>query len=151
MHPNPTKRGCDWCGGALPKRCRRWCSRACEGEWWHNHVWTYARAEALRRAEVRDGAGGFVGWRCAHCAGVFVTPESRTGHALIVRSGGAVEVNHIVPCKGAHGQAGCHHHLAGLEVLCPPCHRDVTARQRAGGWVEVAPAEPVCAQVALFN
>lgn len=44
-----------------------------------------------------------------------------------------VEVNHIVPCLGKHGVSGCHHHIDGLEALCIPCHREVTAEQRAAG------------------
>lgn len=44
-----------------------------------------------------------------------------------------LEVNHIVPILGRHGQWGCHHHLAGIETLCRPCHVAETARQFAAG------------------
>ena len=46
-----------------------------------------------------------------------------------VRCGGGrpIEVNHIVPCLGAHGTLSCAHHLENLETLCVPCHRVHTA------------------------
>lgn len=44
-----------------------------------------------------------------------------------------LEVNHKTPCLGAHKENSCAHHVAGLEVLCHPCHLRVTARQRAAG------------------
>jgi hypothetical protein len=40
-----------------------------------------------------------------------------------------LEVNHIAPCIGAHGQLSCAHHLANLETLCIACHRATTATQ----------------------
>lgn len=151
MHPNPTRAGCDWCGAPLRGRQRRWHSAECERAWWNNHVWTYARDEALRRAEVRDEAGVFVGFRCVHCDGVFRTPATRRATpGRVALSGGAVEVNHKRPIGGRHGESGCHHHQSGLEVLCPPCHRDVTARQRAVGWREVEAPEATLHQEALF-
>lgn len=44
-----------------------------------------------------------------------------------------LEVNHREPVLGKHAQAGCHHHLDGLETLCHRCHLVVTAEQRAAG------------------
>lgn len=40
-----------------------------------------------------------------------------------------LEVNHLVPILGRHGEFGCHHHLDGLETLCHTCHLQETARQ----------------------
>jgi hypothetical protein len=42
-----------------------------------------------------------------------------------------LEVNHVVPCIGKHGQLSCAHHLDNLETLCLSCHRTVTSAQRA--------------------
>jgi 5-methylcytosine-specific restriction endonuclease McrA len=39
------------------------------------------------------------------------------------------DVDHIEPCIGKHGVWGCHHHQSNLRVLCPPCHKKVTAAQ----------------------
>lgn len=44
-----------------------------------------------------------------------------------------LEVNHVVPIIGRHGETGCHHHQSGLEVLCHACHVEVTSEQRAKG------------------
>lgn len=41
-----------------------------------------------------------------------------------------LEVNHRVPCLGAHGTLSCSHHLANLETLCVPCHKAHTAALR---------------------
>lgn len=40
-----------------------------------------------------------------------------------------LEVNHIEPILGRHGQNGCHHHLEGIETLCHACHVTETNRQ----------------------
>lgn len=40
-----------------------------------------------------------------------------------------LEVNHIIPREGRGYGAGCHHHLANLEVLCHQCHLGVTNLQ----------------------
>lgn len=44
-----------------------------------------------------------------------------------------LEVNHVVPCLGAHRENSCAHHLDGLIVLCHPCHVAETNRQRRAG------------------
>lgn len=99
---------CGWCGKELPRskdgsilHNRRWCLGHGRS-WWVNHGWTWARAEALKRDN----------YRCVRC-------ESK--HAL--------EVNHIVPRRGAGYGNGCHHHLDGLETLCHECHGTETKRQ----------------------
>ncbi len=40
---------------------------------------------------------------------------------------GRLEINHLTPCLGAHGELSCAHHLANLETLCVPCHKAHTA------------------------
>lgn len=44
-----------------------------------------------------------------------------------------LEVNHKVPCLGAHKVNSCAHHLDGLVTLCHPCHLRETNRQRRAG------------------
>lgn len=44
-----------------------------------------------------------------------------------------LEVNHITPILGRHGEFGCLHHRDGLETLCGRCHKDETRQQRARG------------------
>lgn len=101
---------CRWCNGLLPRGKQTWCGPACRHTWEENHVWAEARAACLRRD----------GYRCTAC-GTTDDPQ----------------VNHIVPVLGRHSETGCHHHLAGLHVLCGPagngCHQAETNRQRAAG------------------
>lgn len=99
--------GCDWCGVLLVGRQRRWCSAFCEYRFRANHVWRFARPEAIRRAERR----------CAECG---ATNE--------------LEVNHVVPLAGRSRAESCAHHQDNLEVLCHGCHVEATARQREVGW-----------------
>lgn len=47
-----------------------------------------------------------------------------------LRQACTLEVNHKVPRRGAGYDAGCHHHLSGLETLCHRCHAAVTAEQQ---------------------
>jgi hypothetical protein len=106
-HGDQRDRRCAWCGGELPARHRRWCSDACQDEWWINHVWRHARVAALERA----------GHRCqaATCA------ETED-----------LEVHHRVPVEPRTGYAmGCQHHQENLEVLCPGHHRERHALLRA--------------------
>ena len=63
-------------------------------EWTRNHVWVHARHAALERD----------GYRCARCG----NPDG-------------LHVHHRVPVNGDR-TTGCRHHVAGLEVLCRPCH-----------------------------
>lgn len=100
--------GCHGCGSPLPKGRRKWCSDKCRLDFVKNHRWTSAK-RAMKAAAAR--------YLCARCGKL----ETK------------VEVNHIVPCLGKHDQWGCHHHLSNLEVVCVPCHRKITAEQRAQG------------------
>ncbi len=99
--PNTEDR-CQWCGGDSPRG--EWCSPGCEAAFAEAHVWTRARAAALRRAAHR----------CRWC-------HRRRG----------VEVHHDPPV-GADGYGtGCQHHPEHLVVLCPEHHRDAHANLRA--------------------
>lgn len=96
---------CDWCGQRLPRGHRRWCGPECELAWGTQHIWALARPAAL----ARDG------YACIVC-----------------RSTVALEINHVVPRRGAGYLAGCAHHSANLETLCHDHHVAVTNAQRAG-------------------
>jgi len=43
-----------------------------------------------------------------------------------------LEVNHLDPALGRHGQLSCVHHLDNLETLCLPCHKEHTSALRPG-------------------
>lgn len=108
----PAKRdpnGCKLCNKKLTGRQKTWCSRQCSREYTRNHRWTNAKAHIKK-----EGAW----YQCSHCQEFTKT----------------IEVNHIVPCKGKHGQWGCHHHETNLELVCRPCHKIETNKQRARGW-----------------
>ena len=77
-----------------------WCRDRCATAFWKNHWWSRARRAAKRRDK----------YACVRCGG-----------------GRPLEVNHIAPCLGAHGEISCAHHLVNLETLCAPCHRSHTA------------------------
>lgn len=138
----PDARRCGWCGAELPKRRVRWCSRECVDEWQANHDWSSARAAALERDGHRctvcesDGLAPVEPW------GWFVlalsrskrwAPTYREAHELLIAEHRKhrLEVDHVVPILGRHGQPGCHHHLDGLRTLCHGCHLTVTAEQFA--------------------
>jgi 5-methylcytosine-specific restriction endonuclease McrA len=91
---------CPWCAAPLPKGRRTWCRDRCATAFWKNHWWSRARRAAKRRDK----------YACVRCGG-----------------GRPIEVNHIVPCLGAHGTLSCAHHLKNLETLCVACHRAHTA------------------------
>lgn len=127
---------CAWCGTPLDsKRKKRWCSADHGRAWADNHMWTMARGVALKR----DGS-------CIVCgispyAGRVLTAaverpwlvEPRTTDVRDWRAT-ALEVNHIVPRRGAGYGNGCHHHQDNLETLCHDHHLVVTRAQRQTGW-----------------
>lgn len=51
-----------------------------------------------------------------------------------------LEVDHVQPILGRHGQTGCHHHQDGLQVLCRACHRRKTREDF--GWREQRTGPP---------
>lgn len=106
----PREKGrCELCGEKLSGRQSRWCGKTCSKSVRDNHRWTNAKALIKKESAW---------FKCAHCKEFTQT----------------IEVNHIVPCKGKHGQWGCHHHAENLELLCKPCHLTVTNTQRKNGW-----------------
>lgn len=104
---------CQWCNETItdPRR-RSWCSKRCAAAWDREHVWSYARATAKRKADYR-------------CQRPGCTSPRRD-----------CEVNHIEPRNGGGYLPGCHNHarpdksgLGGLEVLCHAHHVEVTSAQ----------------------
>lgn len=102
---------CRWCNEPLKRnkdgslhKTRRYCKPGCSDAYGRNHFWTTARYYALER----DGG------RCVRC-----------------ESTRSLEVHHKTQVFGRHGEAGCHHHLDGLETLCWDCHRAVEHQRKA--------------------
>ena len=54
-----------------------------------------------------------------------------------------LEVNHIQPALGRHGEISCIHHQDNLIVLCHECHVKVTAEQRAAGLFKRVASQPL--------
>lgn len=129
---------CRWCDATADGS--GWCGHRCQDDYRRNHWWDHARAAAI----VRDGN------RCVRCRR---GPETVTLAKLLLRAlipmgpveaarlwrtpewaqlsqSWALEVNHVVPRRGAGYHAGCHHHLQALETLCHGCHAVVTAEQQ---------------------
>lgn len=118
---------CTWCGKELRGRQKRWCSKACSRANTRNHRWTQAKAAAKQEAAWHQCKNAYsVDDRTVY-DGEEHTWFGPEGCLIFTRK---PEVNHIIPCKGQHGKWGCHHHSDNLEVLCIPCHKAETARQR---------------------
>ena len=123
---------CGWCAKPLPPRRRSWCSDACGDAFWANHWWSVARGTVKRRDK----------YRCRRCGArapkrpVKATFGTHAAYLAAMRAWRAakktarMEVNHIVPCEGQHGQLSCAHHLENLETLCVDCHKTHTASIR---------------------
>jgi len=138
LAPPSADGACAWCATPLPSRRRMWCSDRCNDAFWANHWWSVARRTAKRRDR----------YRCRRCgASAPKRPSatafrSRPRYLAAMRAWRAakktarLEVNHVVPCIGKHGQLSCAHHLDNLETLCPSCHRVATSAQRAAAAAE---------------
>jgi hypothetical protein len=141
LAPPAASGACGWCGTALPPRRRSWCSDRCGDAFWANHWWSVARRTAKRRDR----------YRCARCG---VKPPARpsraksrteTAYRTAMRTWRRerrtlrLEVNHIEPALGRHGQLSCVHHLVNLETLCVNCHRAQTAAQVSARSARTAP------------
>jgi hypothetical protein len=133
LAPPLAEGACAWCATPLPPRRRMWCSDKCGDAFWANHWWSVARRTAKRRDRYRCRACGAAGPK-RPSASAFRT---RARYLAAMRDWRAekkrarLEVNHVVPCIGKHGQLSCAHHLDNLETLCLSCHRTVTSAQRA--------------------
>lgn len=129
LAPPLAEGACAWCAAELPPRRRTWCSDRCGDAFWANHWWSVARSAAKRRDK----------YRCRRCGTRAPKRPTRSGfrtessykaamRAYRVRKRvERLEVNHIVPCVGKHGELSCAHHLENLETLCPGCHKQHTA------------------------
>ena len=111
--PGSDKPGnCDLCGKRLKRnkdgsisKARRWCSKTCSYTVTRNHLWSWARDQAIQRDGrkcVKPGCGQTWG----------------------------LEVNHIKPLVGRGYHAGCVHHLDNLETVCKVHHTEITKMQR---------------------
>ena len=151
---------CNWCGVELTGRQVRWCSPDHRDIFAIHHYWTDARAAALKRdARTCQRCGrseqpeDLWAWRRflesirprPHLRDVpdwrewtTVTADWQAADDILRAEERArsMEVNHKVPILGRHAEAGCHHHLDGLETLCHRCHVEVTATQRAAGLLD---------------
>ena len=120
---------CRWCGDALPKLRRTWCSDRCGTAFWKNHWWTLARSAAKRRDK----------YRCKECGQALPKRPARIAFRTEIAYKAAMrtwrsrrkverlEVNHVIPCLGKHMVLSCLHHLDNLETLCVACHKGHTA------------------------
>lgn len=103
---------CRWCNAELPGRRTRWCSNECSLQYDRNHVWSVA--SHVRKREDHD--------RCVECEG-FTPTEAydaalHRGEMAYARRYRKLEVHHLTPILGRHGEIGCHHHQDGLRTLC---------------------------------
>lgn len=95
---------CFGCGAQLPPLRRKWCSESCEHSWKINHVWSYARAEAIARTQ---------------------------GHCEVCRDPEDAEVHHDPPVGKRGYGVGCQHHQEHLHPLCHGHHLEADRIIRA--------------------
>jgi 5-methylcytosine-specific restriction endonuclease McrA len=114
---------CRWCNAPLEGRRTVWCSDEHATLFWRNHLWGNARVAAARRD----------GFRCVECGRRNGDPTELAALRPRREQRTFLEVHHLEPVKGRHGQVGCHHHLDGLVTLCRDCHVAAHAALRTGG------------------
>jgi hypothetical protein len=119
---------CARCGNGLSGQIR-WCSITCEQQYLRNHNWNMARQAALERDDHCCVKCGWMPEACGYLDNGQFVLWSRSNLTLEPEANW-LEVNHIIPRRGAGYDFGCHHHLATLETLCHQCHVKVTRRQR---------------------
>jgi hypothetical protein len=134
LAPPPRPGACAWCDAALPPRRRTWCSDKCNDAFWANHWWSVARTTAKRRDRYRCRRCGVRGpKRPTHAAHRTLAAYRKAMRAYREQKKVArLEVNHVDPALGRHGQLSCVHHLENLETLCLTCHKEHTAALRPG-------------------
>jgi 5-methylcytosine-specific restriction protein A len=133
LAPPPRSGACAWCDADLPPRRRTWCSDRCNDAFWANHWWSVARTTAKRRDR----------YRCRRCGArgpkrpTLAAHRTRAAYLKAMRAYreqkkvARLEVNHLDPALGRHGELSCVHHLANLETLCLSCHKEHSAASRA--------------------
>lgn len=104
---------CRWCFRPLEGRRTVYCSKECDVAFARQHFWPNASRHARQRAKGL----------CERCH----QPGEMFDNGRVIRSG--LEVNHIEPVRGGKRFATCLNHADNLEVLCRPCHLEVTEEQ----------------------
>ena len=122
---------CRWCDKPVPKGRRTWCSRECVEEWRVRGDWKAIRLRIIERDKVCRICRGQRPVRDEYASKWSSHPVlfSRYGleawgpHSIIRYD--RWEVDHIVAVDD-----GGTDEPANLRLLCRPCHKDRTARQR---------------------
>lgn len=118
---------CRWCDKPVPKGRRSWCSAQCVQEYRERADWNYIREQIIKRDKV-----------CRVC-GACRADRKRvwTAMPLLHRRGNeqvwgphseiryAFEVDHILAVED-----GGTDDPSNLRLLCVPCHKDRTRKQR---------------------
>jgi len=107
---------CRWCGTAVPKGRRNWCSAACVEEFT-----TRAWPDKLRRKVLERGICAGCGIQCR--GGANERMDRLEPPVEVPPDAPAWEADHIVPV--VEGGGGCG--LENIRTLCVPCHRRETA------------------------
>lgn len=106
------KTRCRWCNAELPKRRTVWCSDECSTAFSANHFWNVSSWAARRRDEQQ----------CVICRRdplvVYEEMLAQGTPRYFARRYLILQVHHMTPVLGKHGEPGCRHHLDGLETLC---------------------------------
>jgi hypothetical protein len=132
---------CNWCGTPLGDPRSRWCSPACQDEFWCRASTSYARQLVARRdqgvcstcgADTRRQRAAYVrlctwGERGRHFSvrhnpRIARLARKKYGIPRSRLTGEWWDMDHVVPV--VEGGGGCG--LGNLRTLCIPCHRDET-------------------------
>lgn len=123
---------CRWCNTNAPRGGRNFCSRACAGEYYDNHVYGRGKQIVYEMAkgpcdcpdamspqgayiDLSDMRVKYLRFKKPHviCNGCGECEEQ------IVARGDKLSINHIDPRNGIPGiEINCIHHMDNLEVLC---------------------------------
>jgi hypothetical protein len=147
--PFQSKGRCNWCGVPVPDPRRRWCSEACQDEFWCRASASYARQLVARRdrgvcakcgVDTQKQRTAFIRLCTWGERGRWFTARQHPRVAKLAQQKYGIpknrlrgewwDVDHIVPVVlggGVHG-------LENLRTLCIPCHQEATrllAQRRA--------------------